>query len=109
MMELGPLGARLTARQAELVLANSHHLFDLGADAIQAPDLRRGQRQAAGGVVLGAVSDDQDFQADCQPAAFRPVGMPSMVENLLSIFFFFKQKTAYEIPPIVVNALEQHL
>src|SRR5215211_2903015 len=109
MMELGPLGARLTARQAELVLANSHHLFDLGADAIQAPDLRRGQRQAAGGVVLGAVSDDQDFQAACQPAAFRPVGMPSMVANRLPIEPAILLEAAHEIPPIVVNALEQHL
>jgi hypothetical protein len=50
MMELGPLGARFTARQAKLILAYSDHLFDLGANAIQPPDFRRGQRQAVRGI-----------------------------------------------------------
>ena len=42
MLELGWLGARWTARQAELVLAHADHLFDLGAEAIELPDRRRG-------------------------------------------------------------------
>jgi hypothetical protein len=42
MMQLHPLGACLTARQTELVLAHFNHFFDLGVDAIEPPYLRSG-------------------------------------------------------------------
>ena len=60
-MQLRPLGARLTAGQAELVLTNPDDFLDLGPEAIEPPYLSRWQYAAAGGVLLGAVSDDQDF------------------------------------------------
>ena len=41
VMLLSPLGARLTAGQAEVILAYSNALFDLGTDAIQSAHLRR--------------------------------------------------------------------
>ena len=61
MMQLRPLRACLTAGQAELILAHSNDFFYLGPEAIEPPDLRSRQHQTVGGIVLGAVPDDQDF------------------------------------------------
>ena len=61
VMQLRPLGARLTAGQAELVLTHPDDFLDLGPEAIEPPYLSRWQHEAVGGVILGAVSDDQDF------------------------------------------------
>jgi hypothetical protein len=49
VMHLRPLGARLTATQAELILTNSHDLCNVGAYARQAADLCCRPRQAVGG------------------------------------------------------------
>jgi len=59
MMLLSPVGAGLTASQTELIRTHLHHFLALGADAIEPPYLRSGQRQAIGGKGFGAVSDDQ--------------------------------------------------
>ena len=72
VVQLRPLRARLTATQAELILADADDFFNLGTDAIQPTHLGSRQREAIGRIVLGAVSDDQDFQAPGQPAASRP-------------------------------------
>ena len=69
MMQLSPLGARLTAGQTELIFAHPDDFLDLGTDAIQSTDLGSRQCQAIGRVVLGAVSDDQDFD----PPVSQPV------------------------------------
>ena len=61
MMPLRTLGPRLTARQTELVLTYPDDFFDLGPNAVEPPYLSRWQHEAVGGVILGAVSDDQDF------------------------------------------------
>ena len=50
VMQLRPLRACLTAGQPELLLADPDHFLDLGAERIQATDLRSRQRQAMGGV-----------------------------------------------------------
>ena len=50
VMQLRPLRACLTAGQPELILADPDHFLDLGAERIQATDLRSRQRQAMGGV-----------------------------------------------------------
>jgi hypothetical protein len=84
-MELSPLRPGLTARQAELILANPDDFFNLRADAIQPTPLHRRQRQAIGGVVLLAVSDNQHFEAPIQPAARSPVGVPPIVTHRVSI------------------------
>jgi hypothetical protein len=57
MMQLRPRGADLTATQPELILTHPDHFLDLRMETIQAAHLRGRQRQAIGGVVLGAVSD----------------------------------------------------
>jgi hypothetical protein len=46
VMQLRPLGACLTAGQAELVLTNPNDLRDLGPEAIEPPYLSRGQHEA---------------------------------------------------------------
>ena len=102
-MPLRPLRACLTAGQPKLVLAHADHFFDLGAERIQVTDLRGRQRQAIGGVVLGAVSDDQDFQASSQPAAFAPRGVAPIRPEGLPIEPAILLQAAHEIPAIVPN------
>ena len=109
MMDLRPLGACLTACQAEWVRTHADHLFELGANARQPPDFRRGQCHAVGGLVLGAVSDDHALQIACQPAPVRPGGMPSRVAHRVPIESAILLQAAHEIPPIVVHALAYHL
>jgi hypothetical protein len=75
MVPLRPLRAGLTAAQAELVLADPDHFLNLSAEAIHLAYLCCRQGEAIGGTILGAVSDDQNFQAPSKPAGFRPVGM----------------------------------
>ena len=77
-MQLRPLRAGLTAGEGELILADPDDFFDLRADTIEPPHLRRRQGQAIGGIVLLAVSDDQYFEAAAQPANLGPVGVSPM-------------------------------
>ena len=63
MMQLSPLRPGLTARQAELILADPDDFLNLRADTIYPPYLHRRQLQAIGGVVLLAVSDNQYSEA----------------------------------------------
>ena len=60
-MQLRPLRAGLTAALAALILTHFEHCFDLRPDAIEPAYLCSRQCQAVGRIVLGAVSDDQDF------------------------------------------------
>src|SRR5919197_2546866 len=85
VMPLGSLGARLTATQCELIFAHTDDFFDLGPDVIQPAYLRGRDRQAIGGVVLGAVSDHQYFESPTQPTGLGPIGMPTMVTEPVSI------------------------
>jgi hypothetical protein len=57
MVLLSPFRTRLTAGQAQLILAGPDHCLNLRADAIQPTDLRSRQPQAMGGIVLLAVAD----------------------------------------------------
>jgi hypothetical protein len=50
VMPLRPFGACLTAGQPELILADTDHFRNLGAERIQATHLRGRKRQASGGV-----------------------------------------------------------
>ena len=98
MMELCPRGAGLTACQPELILTNTDHLLDLGADTVQATDLCSRQGEAIGGKILGAVSDNQDFQAPSQLTGLRPIGMAPVSRSGWSLNrrFFFRRQTKYQ-------------
>jgi hypothetical protein len=69
MMQLDPLRAGLTAAQPELIFAHADNFLDLGAHPVQSADLGSWECQAIRGVILGAVSDDQDFHSPYQPTA----------------------------------------
>jgi hypothetical protein len=107
MMQLSPLGPGLTARQAELVLTDADHFLNLRADAIQPPHLHHRQRQAIGGVVLLAVSDNQHFEAPVQPAALGPVGVPPVVTDRLPIDATILFEATDKISPIIPNPLQE--
>jgi len=55
--------------------------------------------------VLGAVSDHQDVQAACQPAACGPVRVASVVAHRVPIAPASLLEATHAIPPIVPNAL----
>jgi hypothetical protein len=106
VMPLRPLGACLTAAQAELSLTHANNLFNLGADAVQAADLRWKQCQAVGGIVLFAVSDNQNFEPSAQPADLGPVGMPPMLTDRMAVKPAVLLQTTDEIPPVVPNPFQ---
>jgi hypothetical protein len=109
VVHLRPLGARLTATQAELILTDANNLFNVGARAIQATYLCGRQRQAVGGRVLLAVSDHQHFEPSAQPADLSPVGVPPMLTGRVAIKPAVFLQTANELPPVVPNPLQQRL
>ena len=106
-MPLRPLGARLTAGQVALGLTNSDDFRDLSPEAVDSPDLSRWQPQAVGGVILGAVSDDQDFQPPGQPTAVRPIRVPPIGPNRWAIEAAVLLQTADTVPAVVPNTLQQ--
>jgi hypothetical protein len=107
VMLLSPVRARLTAGQAQLILAHPDDLLNLGTHVIQAAHLCGRQRQAIGGIVLLAVSDNEPFEASVPPAAFGPIGVPPMVPQGVPIEPAILFETADELPPIVANPLEE--
>ena len=76
------------------------------ADAIPLADLCRRQCEAIGGEILGAVSDNQDFQTPSQPASLGPVGMAPIGPKRLPIEPAILFETADKIPAVISNALE---
>jgi hypothetical protein len=106
VMQLSPLSTRLTAIEPELILTDTDDFFDLRTHLIESADLRSRQRQAVGGKVFGAVSNDQHFQASTQPAALRPVGVPPIGSERLAIEAVILLETTDEISSIVPNALQ---
>jgi len=107
VMYLCSFGARLTAIQAELILAGPDDFLNMGAEAIQSAHLHRRQGQAIGGVVLLAVSDNEYFEAPAQPAPLGPVRVLPMGPHRMSIEPAMFLETAYEIPAIVANPLQE--
>jgi hypothetical protein len=61
MMLLSPTPGRMTACQAQLILADSENLLDLGAAAGQLAHLRGRHCHVSGDVVLLVVSDNRLF------------------------------------------------
>jgi site-specific DNA recombinase len=81
--------------------------LDLGAYTVQLPHLHGRQRQAIGGVVLFAVSDNQHFEAAAQPADLSPVGVPPIVPNRVSIEAAILLEAADKLPPIVTHPFQE--
>jgi hypothetical protein len=57
--------------------------------------------------LLDAVSENQDFQASGQPAAFDPIRVAPICPEGLSVEPAILLEAAHEIPPIVPNPLQQ--
>jgi hypothetical protein len=106
-MRLSPLRACLTACEAELILTNTDQFLNVGAHTVQLPHLHGRQRQAIGGVVLFAVSDNQHFDTAAQPADLGPVGIPPMVSNRVPIEAAILLEATDKIPPIVPNPFQE--
>ena len=106
-MPLRPLRAGLTATQAAWPLTYPAHLFALGPDAGEPPALRSRPGQTVGGVVLGAVSDDQDFEVSWQPAGGAPIGRAPIRPNRGTVDATVLLQAADNVPAIVAQALQQ--
>lgn len=106
-MPLGPLGARLTAAQRELIFAHTNDVLDLGSHVIQSAHLRGWYRQAIGGGVLGAVSDNQNFEAPAQPTGLSPMGLTTMVTESVYVESAVLLEATHNIPAIVPNPLQE--
>jgi hypothetical protein len=107
-MHLRRRRARLTATEPELILTGPNDFFNLRTHVIVATYLHGRQCQAIGGVVLGAVSDNQYFQATAQPADLGLVGMPPVVPHRVSIEAAILLQATHKIPPIVPNPFQEH-
>jgi hypothetical protein len=107
MMDLRPLRARLTARQPELILTDADQFLNLRAYTVPLPHLHGRQRQAIGGVVLFAVSDNEYFEAAAQPADLGPGGGPPMVPHRMSIEAAILLEATDKIPAIVATPFQE--
>src|SRR5262245_22496188 len=109
MRQLSPLRARLTAVEPEWVLTGTAACFALRTSPIASTDLGGRSRQAVGGDVCGAVSDHHDVQAPMQPARLRPGRMTPIGAQRLVVDAAVLREPTDNVPPIVVNPLEQGL
>jgi hypothetical protein len=107
VMLLSPVRARLTACQAQRILAGPDDFLDLHTDGIETAHLGGRECQAIGGVVLLAVSGNEHSEAPAQPAALGPVGVPPILAGCLPIEPAILFETAHEIPSIVPNSFEE--
>jgi hypothetical protein len=105
VIELSALGARLTAGSAEWIFAHSEGVLKESAEAIPA-HLRSQQGQAMGGIVLGAVSDDQDFAVACQSTGGDPVGMTAIRTDRLAVAPAVLLEPTDNVPAIIANPLQ---
>jgi hypothetical protein len=105
MVPLRPLRPCLTARQDELSCVDANHFFKVVPDAIQPAHLGGRQRQPVGGLILGAVSDGQGFQASCAPAAGGLIGVAPIQPKRLPVEAAMLPEPADKLLTIVVNPL----
>jgi hypothetical protein len=106
-MSLRPRGTGLTARQPALILTDTDHFLNLGADTRQATDLCRRQGEAIGGELLGAVADDQDFHTPRPPTALRPIRVAPKGPERLAIEAASLLQAADKRPAIVPNPFQE--
>jgi hypothetical protein len=104
---LRPRRAGLTAAQAELLCTPRDDLFDLRPDAIEPAHLRRRQGQAVSGIGLGAVSDDHDCEAACEPASGGPRGVAPIRPDGVTVAAPVRRQAADNVPAIGAKALQQ--
>ena len=107
VMPLGSLGARLTATQCEVLFAHTDDFFDVGPDVIPPAYLRGRDRQAIGGVILGAVSDHQYCESPTQPTGLGPIGMPAMGTEPVPLDAAVLLEATHNIPAIVPTPLQE--
>jgi hypothetical protein len=107
MMPLRSGGAGLTATASALSLTDPNDFLDLGTLAIPTTHLWGQQRQAIGGVVLCAVSDNEHFETPTQPATRGPVGMSPMVTEGVAINPTMLFEPAHARPSVVAQAFQQ--
>jgi hypothetical protein len=107
VVHLRLLGAHLTARSTELLLTDADDFLDLGTYPVQLPHLHGGQRQAIGGVVLVAVSDNQDFEAAAQPADLGPVRVSPMLPHRVASEPAMLFQTPDNIPSVVATPFQE--
>lgn len=107
MMQVARFGACFTASQTELILTGVDYFLDVGADAIHPSHLGGQLRQAIGGIVLLAVSDNQHFEAPTQPAGVRPIRTAPITPKGLTIEPEILFQAIHEVPPVVPKALKQ--
>ena len=106
-LELSPLGTRLPALYAPLVLTGAAHCLNVGADPLAAAALRGRSRQAVSGNVWGAVSDDQHVPPPAPPAPLRPVGIAAVGPKRWGGEPAVRLAPTETVPPIVTNAVPQ--
>jgi hypothetical protein len=109
MMQLSPLSTGLTAIQPAWILAHTDDFLDWCPHPVASADLCRRQRQAVGGIVRGAVSDNQHCQPPTQPAACRPVRMAPLGSERLAIAPAVLLEATHTVPFIIPNARQQGL
>jgi hypothetical protein len=107
VMLLRPVRARVTAGQAQLILADSDDLLNWGTHAIPTTRLCGRQRQAVAGIVLLAISDHEHFEASSQPAAVGPVEMVPISPQGLAIEPAVCLQATDDRPRIVANPLQE--
>jgi hypothetical protein len=107
VVPLRPLRTRLTAGSTQVILTHAHDFLALGAETIPPAHLYGREGQAIGGIVLGAVADDQPVQASSQPASCRPGGMAPIGPKRGAIESAILFKTADNRPAIVPNPLQE--
>ena len=109
MLRLSPFGAGLTGSPAEWSLTDATALFTLRAD-LRASAHRHGRpRQARGGAVWGAVSDDHHLQAPRQPTRLRPGGMAPRGPQDVALDPPVLREPTDQVPAVVAHALPQRL
>jgi hypothetical protein len=107
VMRLCRTGTGLTADQSQLILPKTDHFLNLGPEAIQVTNLRSRERQAIGGVVLFAVSDNQYFNAPGQPADFGPLRVPPMRAHCFPVEVAIFLDPTPKRPAVVSNTLQE--
>jgi hypothetical protein len=105
--ELRALGARLTTGAAELLFAHAEDFLQESAEAVPATPLRSRPGQAMGGLVLGAISDDQDGAVTCQSIGGDPVGMPALRPHRLALAPAVLREPPANLPALIATPLPE--
>jgi hypothetical protein len=106
-MQLRPLRTCLTAGEAQLIRAPPEPFFAWGPEAIESAHLGGWEGEASRRLVRGAVSDDPDVQASCEPASFCPIGLAPIGPERWTAEAAVLLQAADDRPPIVATPLQE--